>query len=43
MDLVMGIADEIVVIEQGRMLARGPPRAIQADPRVMEAYLGRAA
>jgi branched-chain amino acid transport system ATP-binding protein len=43
MDLVMGIADEIVVIEQGRMLAHGPPRAIQADPRVMEAYLGRAA
>ncbi|WP_408836506.1 hypothetical protein [Acidisphaera sp. L21] len=25
------------------MLAQGPPRAIQADPRVMEAYLGRAA
>ena len=43
MDLVMGVADEIVVIETGRLLAQGPPRAIQADPLVMEAYLGRAA
>jgi len=42
MDLVMGIADEILVIEQGRMLAYGPPEQIQSDERVLEAYLGRA-
>jgi branched-chain amino acid transport system ATP-binding protein len=43
MDLVMGVADEILVIETGRTLAQGTPGAIQADPLVLEAYLGRAA
>jgi len=43
MDLIMGVADEIVVIDQGRMLAVGSPVQVQADPRVLEAYLGREA
>jgi branched-chain amino acid transport system ATP-binding protein len=43
MDLVMELADHLVVLEQGAMLAEGPPSAMQADPRVLEAYLGRAA
>ena len=40
MSLVMGIADQIVVLDAGRVLAKGPPRAIQTDPRVIEAYMG---
>lgn len=43
MDLVMGVADEILVIETGRTLAHGKPGEIQSNPLVMEAYLGRAA
>ena len=43
MDLIMQLADRIVVLEQGRMLASGTPREVQADARVLEAYLGRAA
>jgi branched-chain amino acid transport system ATP-binding protein len=43
MDLIMSVADRIVVLDQGRLLATGTPREIQADSRVLEAYLGRAA
>ena len=43
MDLVMELADHLIVLEQGEMLAEGPPSLIQADPRVLEAYLGHAA
>ena len=40
MDLVMNLVDRLVVMEFGQKLAEGDPLAIQADPRVLEAYLG---
>jgi branched-chain amino acid transport system ATP-binding protein len=41
MDLIMSIADRIVMIDQGVMLATGTPAEIQRDSKVREAYLGR--
>jgi branched-chain amino acid transport system ATP-binding protein len=41
MELVMGVADKVVVLDGGRLIASGPPRDIRTNPLVLEAYLGR--
>jgi branched-chain amino acid transport system ATP-binding protein len=38
--LVLGICDEVVVLEFGRVLAAGTPEQVRHDPRVIAAYLG---
>src|SRR4029079_310564 len=40
MQAVMSLAEQVFVLAEGRIIAMGPPDAIAADARVIEAYLG---
>jgi branched-chain amino acid transport system ATP-binding protein len=43
MQAVVSLAEHVLVLSEGRIIAEGTPQAIARDPRVVEAYLGQGA
>jgi ABC-type branched-subunit amino acid transport system ATPase component/ABC-type branched-subunit amino acid transport system permease subunit len=41
MQALLRLADRLIVLDQGRRLAEGPPGEVTRDPAVVEAYLGK--
>lgn len=40
MDFTLNLADWVIVMDEGKVLAEGPPKDIKNNPQVLEAYLG---
>ncbi len=43
LDVVVSLADKVVVLDHGEKIAEGPPEAVRRDEEVIRAYLGRSA
>jgi branched-chain amino acid transport system ATP-binding protein len=42
MDVALGLADRVTVMNRGRVMAEGTPAEVQVDPEVRNVYFGHA-